>query len=71
MNLIMFRAWILESSSSEEVLARFKRNSKVWFKSTGWLLKGSDLKIERMIGGIPADLLKTVLWSSLVILSKA
>jgi hypothetical protein len=35
------------------------------------LLKGSDLKIERMIGGIPADLLKTVLWSSLVILSKA
>ena len=28
-NLMMFKAWILESSSSVEVLARLRRNSKV------------------------------------------
>ena len=68
---MMFRACIFASSSSDEVLARFKRKSSVWLRRTGWLLSGSALRMAMMVGGIPADLLKIVLWFSFVILSKA
>ena len=47
------------------------RKSKVTFKRTGSFEEGSALKIPRIVGGIPADLLKIVLKFSYWILSSA
>jgi hypothetical protein len=71
MNLMMLKAWILASSVSLQFFARPKRNSRVSFKSIGSLDSGSALSIAKIVGGIPADLLKTVEWSSVWICSKA
>ena len=61
----------MESSRSDEDLAKSKRKVRVLFRSRGSLCKGSALRIAMIVGGIPADLLKIVLIFSVVMLSKA
>lgn len=70
MNLIMFNAWIFESSLSA-VFATLSKNVSDLFRRRGSLEMGSALKMAMIVGGIPADLLKIVLKFSVVILFKA
>lgn len=67
----MFRAWIFLSSWSVLSYPSLIKKFKVLFKKIGSLLNGSALKIAMIVGGIPADLLRTVLCISFVIRSNA
>ena len=66
----MFKAWTLESSFSA-VSAKFIRKFKVLPRSIGSTCNGSALKIARIVGGIPADLLNIVLRFSVIMLLSA
>ena len=61
MNLRMFNAWIFASSVSFDYRARSSKNSRVLLSKIGSFDIGSALRIARIVGGIPADLLNTVL----------
>lgn len=86
MNFMMFNAWMRESAdveslarSSRKVKVVFKSTVSSDFFSTPFFLfqllfeciiSGSALKIAIIVGGIPADLRKTVLCDSFEIRSK-
>jgi uncharacterized membrane protein len=60
-NLRIFNAWIFELSVSFELRAGSRRKSRVLLSKIGSFERGSALSIARIVGGIPADLLRTVL----------
>ncbi len=86
MNFMMFNAWMRESaddesfaSSSKKVRVVFNKTVSSDFFSTPfflfqllleWIISGSALKIAIIVGGIPADLRRTVLCDSFDIRSK-